>query len=154
MANAVVEKIQELDVIDKDLVAVSQYIISWMRHDWYIYSFPPRQFQPLVHQEPSSCIQPDHGTSCWTSGWARAGGFNKKVWVWGSGAWYTAFYDSYCLRGIEQIGWFIGDNVTVNDVAIHHVCQMLKSQGIDLWAEEVHGQCVSYMMIRDNSINT
>ena len=119
-----------------------------------IYSFPPRQFQPLVHQEPSSCIQPDCGMSYWTSGWARAGGFDKKVWVWGSGAWYTAFYDSYYLRHIEQNGWFIGDNVTVNDVTIHHVCQMLKSQGIDLWVEEVRGRCVSYMTIWDNSINT
>ena len=168
-----VEKIQELDVIDKDLVAVSQYITSQMRHDWYIYSIfhlvfqsfgmdgqqntithslhsvfnifiPPRQFQPLVYQEPSSCIQPDHGMSYWTSGWARACGFNKKVWVWGLGAWYTAFYDSYCLRRIEQIGWFIGNNVTVNDVMIRNVCQMLKSQSIDLRVEEVRGRCVIY----------
>ena len=45
MANAVVEKIQELDVIDKDLVVVSQYITSRMRHDWYIYSIFHLVFQ-------------------------------------------------------------------------------------------------------------
>ena len=175
-----VEKIQELDVIDKDLVAVSKYITSWMGHDWYVYSLyhlvfrsfgmdgwwnaaahslhlvfnisipPPGKFQSLVHQEPSSHIPPDCGMSYWTSNWARVGGFDKKVLVRGSGALYVyAIYYNYCLRHIGQVGGFIGDNVTVNDVAIHHVCWMFDSQGIHLQAEEVHGRC----MLRTNILS-
>ena len=82
---------------------VNKTLLHILFIQYSIYSFPPRQFQPLVHQEPSSCIQPDCGTSYWTSGWARAGGFDKKVWVWGSGAWYTAFYDSYFLRNLKAL---------------------------------------------------
>src|SRR6266852_1071215 len=46
-----------------------------------------------------------------------------------------------------QFGWLVGDNVTVNDVAVRHACKTLDPQAERLDAKEVQGRYVSYAFV-------
>ena len=100
----------------------------------------------MVPQEPLACVYPYCRTTYQNHDWWGACDHYLEVQVWTKGTWFY-LTKNVCLPLLSQLGWLIGDNIPVNDVAVHHVCKMFDPDEERLTPEEIRGWYVKHSIL-------